>query len=195
MTTDFLDVLRQHGIHLDHGTLGRHYTTCPRCSQTRKAAHQRCKVLGDTIENDIAHWGCNHCAWTGATGKMNGHVYGRDPNIYYDYVDENGELLFQKVRGPNKRFWQRKPDGADGWVKIGEPATCNPDGAAEPGKKPKWRREYSEMLRGADLVVIGDHDDAGCAHRDATATACTGFATEGARSRPGEALARVSERR
>ncbi|NBX50820.1 hypothetical protein EBT25_12980, partial [bacterium] len=37
----------------------------------------------------------------------------------YDYVDENGELLFQKVRLVNqfgkKSFRQRKPDGAGGW--------------------------------------------------------------------------------
>jgi hypothetical protein len=34
----------------------------------------------------------------------------------YDYVDENGVLLFQVVRKANKRFLQRRPDGEGGWV-------------------------------------------------------------------------------
>jgi hypothetical protein len=54
---------------------------------------------------------------------------------------------------------------------IGIPATCNAHGATEPGKKPKWRAEHSVQLRGADIVVIPDHDDAGYAHCDATCRA------------------------
>ncbi|HVV51740.1 MAG TPA: AAA family ATPase [Polyangia bacterium] len=34
----------------------------------------------------------------------------------YDYRDERGELLFQVVRSPGKRFRQRRPDGMDGWA-------------------------------------------------------------------------------
>jgi DNA primase len=55
----------------------------------------------------------------------------------------------------------------DNLWKVGIPATCNPDGASEPGKKPKWRREHSEWLR-ADLIVTGDNDDAGRVHIEAT---------------------------
>jgi len=53
---------------------------------------------------------------------------------------------------------------------IGIPATCNAHGAADPTKnqKPKWKPEHSEQLRGADIVVIPDHDPAGYAHADAT---------------------------
>jgi hypothetical protein len=213
--TDIGAQLRESGIHLKDTTPGRYYTICPQCSTKRKGAHQHIKVLGVTIESDSAHWGCNHCNWTGATGKANGRADHTGPNIYYDYVGESGELLFQKVRGPNKKFWQRKPDGKGGWInklvdtskviyrlpqvneaiasaytivavegekdadnlwKIGIPATCSPDGAAEPGKKPKWRPEYSEMMRGADLVVMGDNDDAGRAHAQATASMSVGVA-------------------
>lgn len=212
---DMSQALRDQGIDLKSSAPGRYYTMCPQCSAKRKGPHQRYKVLGVTVEHDGAHWGCNHCGWTGATGRANGRANGADPNVYYDYVDEDGELLFQKVRGPNKKFWQRKPDGSGGWMnklgdtrkviyrlpqvneaiasgytivcvegekdadnlwKLGVPATCSPDGAAEPGKTPKWRPEYSEMLRGADLVVIGDNDAAGRAHVEATAKACTGVA-------------------
>jgi len=59
---------------------------------------------------------------------------------------------------------------------VGIPATCNAHGAAEPGKKPKWRAEHSAQLRGADIVVIPDHDDAGYAHCDATCRASLGVA-------------------
>lgn len=34
----------------------------------------------------------------------------------YDYVGANGRLLFQVVRDANKDFWQRRPDGAGGWI-------------------------------------------------------------------------------
>jgi putative DNA primase/helicase len=50
--------------------------------------------------------------------------------------------------------------------RIGIAATCNPGGASEPGKKPKWTKEYSETLRGADIIVIPDHDPAGYAHAE-----------------------------
>lgn len=38
----------------------------------------------------------------------------------YDYLDENGRLLYQNVRyldpDGEKKFWPRRPDGADGWI-------------------------------------------------------------------------------
>ena len=46
----------------------------------------------------------------------------------------------------------------DNLRELGFTATCNPGGAN------KWRAEYSESLRGADVVIIGDNDDAGRAH-------------------------------
>jgi len=41
---------------------------------------------------------------------------------------------------------------------LGFTATCNVGGAN------KWRAEYTESLRGADAVIIGDNDDSGRAH-------------------------------
>jgi AAA domain len=39
----------------------------------------------------------------------------------YDYVDEDGVLLFQVVRDDPKGFWQRRPDGNGGWIrKLGD---------------------------------------------------------------------------
>jgi len=34
----------------------------------------------------------------------------------YDYLDENGELIFQVVRTKPKNFFQRRPDGKGGWI-------------------------------------------------------------------------------
>ena len=59
---------------------------------------------------------------------------------------------------------------------LGVPGTCNPEGASEPGKKPKWRLEYSEALRDAVIVIVPDHDAAGYAHADAIAELSNGIA-------------------
>ena len=59
---------------------------------------------------------------------------------------------------------------------LSVPATCNFDGAAEPNKKPKWRQEYSETLRDADIVIIPDHDASGYAHVEAIAEMSVGVA-------------------
>jgi hypothetical protein len=50
---------------------------------------------------------------------------------------------------------------------LGHVATCNFDGAAKEGQRVKWRSEYGDALRGADVVIIADRDDAGIAHAKA----------------------------
>lgn len=40
----------------------------------------------------------------------------REPEAIYEYNDEEGNLLFQVVRLPGKRFYQRQPDGSGGWI-------------------------------------------------------------------------------
>jgi putative DNA primase/helicase len=65
---------------------------------------------------------------------------------------------------------------ADACWRIGLPATCNFDGAAEAGKKSKWRSEYSETLRDTDLVILNDNDGAGYAHAEAACKLSLGVA-------------------
>ena len=114
------DLLTRHGIKLERIAPGRHYTTCPRCSATRKLANQNRKTLGVTINGDGAHWGCNHCGWTGPE-KGSGNGRGGDNLITYDYQDDSGVVQFQKVRAYDKDgkkfFWLRRPDGHGGWIK------------------------------------------------------------------------------
>jgi predicted P-loop ATPase len=65
---------------------------------------------------------------------------------------------------------------ADNLRALGLVATCSPDGANKPGHKSKWLPEFSEMLRGADIIVMNDNDEAGRAHRDATVEGTMGVA-------------------
>jgi hypothetical protein len=121
----------------------------------------------------------------------------------YKYTDEDGELLFVKVRYEPRDFLVKRPDGRGGWVwkiagarrvlyrlpevhaaardgrmvwlvegekdadrlaSLGLAATCNFDGAAKEGQRAKWHPWYGDMLKGADVVIIADRDEAGEAH-------------------------------
>jgi hypothetical protein len=68
----------------------------------------------------------------------------------------------------------------DNLWRIGLPATCNFDGTTDvikqPKAKQKWRAEYSGMLRGADVVVLNDHDPPGYAHAEHAARMLVGVA-------------------
>jgi 5S rRNA maturation endonuclease (ribonuclease M5) len=111
----------------------------------------------------------------------------------HDYTDASGNLLYQVCRLVPKDFRQRRPDGNGGWIwntqgverplyhlpevlkantvcvtegekdtdslcKLGFTATCNSGGAK------KWRDEYSEVLRGKDVLIFGDDDTDGRKH-------------------------------
>jgi putative DNA primase/helicase len=134
----------------------------------------------------------------------------------YDYADEQGVVVFQKVRYFPKDFRVRRPDGRGGWTwrigdaprvlyrlrelraavaggravlvvegekdadrvaeQLGMAATCNYEGAAKDGQRTKWRREYTEQLRGANVLVVADNDESGHAHARAVAAALDGVA-------------------
>ena len=108
----------------------------------------------------------------------------------YDYTDETGQLLYQVVRTDPKGFFQRRPDGCGGWInKKGERqvlyrmrevleapivfvvegekdaetlrdqgfvATTNAGGAKAP-----WLPQFTEALRGREVILIPDNDPPG----------------------------------
>jgi putative DNA primase/helicase len=108
----------------------------------------------------------------------------------YDYTDEHGNLLYQVVRYQPKDFKQRRPDGCGGWVwrksarqvlyrlpevleapivfvvegerdvetlrEHGLVATTNAGGA-----KAHWAPQYTESLRGHEVILIPDNDAPG----------------------------------
>ena len=49
------------------------------------------------------------------------------------------------------------------------PQRAIPAGRASPGQQPKWKAEYSEFLRDADIVILPDNDEPGRAHADTIA--------------------------
>lgn len=124
---------------------------------------------------------------------------GRPPVVAtYRYLDDNGKLLAEKLRRADKSFTWRQPDPHHGWVynrkgvpnrlyvggelsgavyvcegekdvdslhRLGYDAASGADGAG-PGK---WRREYTEQLRGLHVCVFCDNDQVG---RDYAAETC-----------------------
>jgi putative DNA primase/helicase len=60
--------------------------------------------------------------------------------------------------------------GVSALESIGLVGTCSPAGAG------KWRPEYSGWLRGADVVLLPDNDEAGRKHVDQVASALRGVA-------------------
>lgn len=125
----------------------------------------------------------------------------------YDYTDERGERLYQKVRYVPKDFRLRRPHPTEAgeWlyklddpdhgirtrrvpyrlpqllaadpdrpvdvpegekdveslVALGLVATCECEGAPEPGQTMKWRPEYTAALRGRHVRFYPDNDDQG----------------------------------
>jgi putative DNA primase/helicase len=108
----------------------------------------------------------------------------------YDYDDECGNLLYQVLRYEPKNFKQRRPDGFGGWTwKKGERqvlyrlpevleapivfvvegerdvetlrgygfvATTNAGGAKSP-----WLPQFTDTLRGREVILIPDNDSPG----------------------------------
>ncbi len=108
----------------------------------------------------------------------------------YEYRDEGGRLLYRVVRTEPKGFFQQRPDSRGGWInKTGEPqvlyrvrdvirtqrvfvvegekdadrlrdfgfvATTNAGGAKAP-----WLPQYTEALRGREVILIPDNDPPG----------------------------------
>lgn len=123
----------------------------------------------------------------------------------YEYRDESGALLYEVLRYEPKAFLQRRPDGRGGWVwkkgkrqvlyrlpevleapivfvvegekdvetlrSRGFVATTNAGGAGAP-----WLPEYTEALRGREVILIPDNDVPGKARMVTIARALLGIA-------------------
>src|ERR1019366_8119180 len=123
----------------------------------------------------------------------------------YNYTDAAGELLYQIVRFEPKDFRQRRPDGRGGWIWRKHPnqvlyhlpeileapivfvvegerdvetlrahgfvATTNAGGAKAP-----WLPQFTEALRGREVILMPDADQPGRARVVRIARALLGVA-------------------
>jgi len=87
--------------------------------------------------------------------------------------------LLQAIKDGTPIYIVEGEKDADRLHAIGHVATCNYDGAAKNGQRPKWRSDYryADYLTGADVTIIADRDDAGLAHAAAIRADLTGRAT------------------
>jgi len=123
----------------------------------------------------------------------------------YPYTDERGNVLFYAIRYETKEFKLARPDGNGGLIydikdtrrvlyklpqvlnaqevfivegekdvdkltDAGFTATTNPMGAG------KWREEYNEALKGKDVIIIPDNDEAGRTHANQVEESLRGVA-------------------
>ncbi|MBI5633909.1 MAG: hypothetical protein HZA15_10560 [Nitrospirae bacterium] len=123
----------------------------------------------------------------------------------YDYINEQGTLLFQTVRLEPKDFQQRRPDGQGGWIwnlKGIERVLFNLSAVIQAtdviiveGEKDadnlkdlglvattcpmgagRWRSEYNKRLAGKHVAIIPDNDEPGREHAVKVAQALSGTA-------------------
>lgn len=124
----------------------------------------------------------------------------------YNYRDETGATVLQKCRREDKSFFWSRPDGKGGWKSgrgdiphrlyvagdlskqgiavcegekdadslhaLGFNAVSGENGAG-PGK---WLPEYTEQLKGKNIIIFGDNDEVGRAYAEETANALHGVA-------------------
>lgn len=145
-----------------------------------------------SINLETGSWFCHACNVGGGPRQFaerlgepmpdDGHQV--EPEVTYDYQDEEGRLLYQVVRLPGKRFFQRRPDGSEGWINNmdgvrrvlyrlnklqrrktvylveGEKdadklCSLRIPATTAPGGAGKWRDEYGEQLKAAGVERVG----------------------------------------
>lgn len=124
----------------------------------------------------------------------------------YNYIDEQGELLFQALRYEPKEFSQRRPDGRGGWIgnlngvrrvlyhlpdvlRCSEIILTEGEKDAENaramglcattspgGANAPWLSEYTQAVRGKHVFIIADSDVSGRKKAHTIASAIFGAA-------------------
>ncbi|MCX8070085.1 MAG: AAA family ATPase [Thermodesulfovibrionales bacterium] len=124
----------------------------------------------------------------------------------YDYMDANGNPIFQSVRYEPKDFKQRRPDGHGGWiwnlnsvqlVPYKLPDVIKSDycfivegekdveslnalglvASCNPQGAGKWKIEYSNWFKDKRVYILPDNDDAGRKHALQVAKSLKGVAS------------------
>ena len=191
---------RRNSLSVSEGKDGRVLLHCHAGCSPEKIAG----ALGLSVKDLFAEDSGGALDWNGTIGapkKGRAHVVAT-----YDYLDDDGKLLAEKLRRADKSFTWRQPDGRHGWIynrkgvpnrlyaplglggavfvcegekdadtlcRLGYGAASGADGAG-PGK---WRKEYTEQLRGRSVCVFTDNDEVGRAYAAETCNALHGAAS------------------
>jgi 5S rRNA maturation endonuclease (ribonuclease M5) len=176
-------------------TSGEEKTPCPNCSHKRKKSSEPCL----SVNHDEGVFCCHHCEWTGRLSNSNGP---NPSNVIYDYCDENGRVLYQKVRAFRKKFWQQTPDGnknlkgvkrvlyrlpelikSTGTVFIvgGEKdvETLRKHGltaTTNDNGEGNWRQESNQYFKDRDVIILEDNDEKGKKHGRVVSKSLEGIA-------------------
>lgn len=123
----------------------------------------------------------------------------------YDYIDGQGNLVYQVVRFEPKDFRQRRPDGNGGWIwnlngietiLYNVPEVIKADtvyivegekdvetlrglgfvATTNPMGAGKWKTHFNQYLAGKDIVILPDNDEQGRKHSEDVAKNLTGVA-------------------
>jgi hypothetical protein len=180
---------RQASGNLSEGDDGRALVYCHAGCETEDIVEALGLTMGDLFVDEAEKLGSGRDA---------------ERNIYYEYTDAAGNPLYRVVRFTPKGFTQERYEegrfrpGLNGVRRVlynlpevlgsdlvyvvegekdverlraeGVVATCNVGGAG------KWRPEWSESLRGKDVIIVPDRDGPGEKHAHAIQAALDGVA-------------------
>ena len=174
---------------------GEEKTPCPKCSHTRRKSSELCLA----VNHDKGIYYCHHCEWKGCLSSSNDNSHS---NIIYDYCDENGTVLYMKVRASPKKFWQQMPDGnktLNGVKRVlyqlpellkstGTVFIVGGEKDVETLRKHRltattndngegnWRPEFNQYLKDRDVVILEDNDTQGQKHGRVVSKSLEGIA-------------------
>ena len=191
---------RHASLSIGQGKDGRILLKC----QAGCATEEICSALGITMRDLFAEPDGTLPVYDAAPAKKQKEP--PSPIIAtYDFKDNSGNVIAQKLRRADKSFIWRRPDGKGGWIwnrqgvphrlyvagdleglvfvaegekdadtlhSIGFNAASGADGAG-PGK---WRKEYTDQLRGLYVCVLCDNDAVGRDYAAETCNALSGVA-------------------
>ncbi len=176
-------------------TSGEEKTLCPKCSHNREKSSDPCL----SVNHDEGVCYCHHCSWTACLSNDKGSNH---DNIIYPYHDEDGTLLYQKVRAFPKKFWLQLPDGSKKLngvkrvlYRLPELIKCTGTVFIVGGEKDvetlrkhgltattndngegNWRSEFNKYLKDRDVVILEDNDAKGKKHGQVVSKSLEGIA-------------------
>jgi hypothetical protein len=150
-------------------------------------------------------WICRPCGLSGTPAQFAELLGVSAPNMYthHFYHDSKGEVIYRKVKAPDKHFWIERPTGTGGWMRgmgklkpilyrlhevmVSKTQICIVEGEKDadrlwweaefegipfsvtspPFGAGSWMSQYSDILRGRQVLILPDNDETGVGHAKA----------------------------